>query len=412
MEHFRVIAFTYKTLDLSVLGKLHLSPDDQAAVMGALKVASGIRELMYLSTCNRVELLVYSESEPDTNTLTEWLKIINSRLTDEELTLLTTQAVIYQGEAAITHVLNLVASLDSMVIGEREIITQFRKAYDQCNMAGLTGDFIRLLTRCAIETGKEVYTETDIAKNPVSVASLAYRQLRNAGMQNTARIVFVGSGETNTTLANYFKKHQFANFTVFNRTSVNGEKLAQTLNGQAFPLSDILNYKGGFDVLVVCTGSSEPVITSDIYKQLRGLETGRKIIIDLSVPANVAADVANLNDVHYIDVTSLRELAEANHEKRKGEIVKCETIIKRRVVEFEGMYRERSIELAFSDVPKRVKAIRETALNEVFAREIGNLNIESREVLEKVLTYMEKKYNAVAITTAKQVLLDDRTRFN
>ncbi len=412
MEHFSVIAFTYKTLDLSVLGKLHVTTEDQPAVLGALKVASGIRELMYLSTCNRVEFLIHTEAEPTTTTLISWLKIVNSRLSDAELTLLANQAVIYQGEAAIEHVLNLVASLDSMVIGEREIITQFRKAYDQCNAAGLTGDFIRLLTKCAIETGKEVYTETAIAKNPVSVASLAYRQMRSAGMQNNARIVFIGSGETNTTLANYFKKHQFANFTVFNRTLTNGEKLAQTLNGKAFPLNAIMQYNNGFDVLVVCTGSNEPVVTAPIYHQLRGEENGRKIIIDLSVPANVAADVASKSEVHYIDVTSLRELAEANHEKRKSEIVKCEAIIHRRVGEFEAMYRERSIELAFSDVPRRVKAIRETALNEVFAREIGNMNNESREVLEKVLTYMEKKYNAVAITTAKQVLLDDRTRFN
>ena len=412
MEHFSVIAFTYKTLDLSVLGKLHLTTEDQPAVLGALKVASGIRELMYVSTCNRVELLVHTDLSLAPTTLMTWLKIINSRLSEEELQLMAEKAVIYQGESAIEHVLNLVASLDSMVIGEREIITQFRKAYDQCNTAGLTGDFIRLLTKCAIETGKEVYTETEIAKNPVSVASLAYRQMRSAGMQNNARIVFIGSGETNTTLANYFKKHQFANFTVFNRTLSNGEKLAQTLNGKAFPLNAILDYKAGFDVLVVCTGSTTPVVTSEIYQHLKGNEGGRKIIIDLSVPANVSAEVAALNEVHYIDVTSLRQLAEANHEKRKGEIVKCEAIIRRRVLEFEAMYRERSIELAFSEVPRRVKAIRETALNEVFAREIGSLNIESREVLEKVLTYMEKKYNAVAITTAKQVLLDDRSRFN
>jgi glutamyl-tRNA reductase len=128
---------------------------------------------------------------------------------------------------------------------------------------------IRLLIKQTIETAKEIYTKTNIAKNPVSVASLAYRQLRDLGIKNDARIVFVGAGETNTTLAAYFKKHKFANFTVFNRSLENAQKLATILSGNAFELPELLSYHKGFDVLIVCTGSSEAIITKHIYHHLR-----------------------------------------------------------------------------------------------------------------------------------------------
>jgi glutamyl-tRNA reductase len=292
-----------------------------------------------------------------------------------------------------------------MVVGEREIITQVRKAYEFCNELGLTGDFIRLLTRQTIETAKDIYTNTDIAKNPVSVASLAYRKIRSMGIKNDARILFVGSGETNTILASYLQKHQFANFTVFNRTPENAQKLADILNGKAFELTALSSYDQGFDVLFVCTGSSETIINRTIFEQLLNGEKSKKMIIDLSLPANVAEDVSTDKQVHYIDINSLKLQAEVNLQLRKNEIVKCEEMIKAKTEQFNTLYQQRRVELAFGDVPRQVKAIKDLAMNEVFAKEINTLDTQGKEVLEKVLMYMEKKYNAVAIKTAKEVFL-------
>jgi glutamyl-tRNA reductase len=296
-----------------------------------------------------------------------------------------------------------------MVVGEREIITQVRKAYDFCNMLGLTRDFIRLLVKQTIETAKEVYTKTDIAKNPVSVVSLAYRQLRSLGIKNDARIVFIGSGETNTAMANYLQKHKFANFTVFNRTLDNAKKLAGTLGGQAFQLSELQSYTKGFDVLVVCTASNTKVVTPEIYQQLNQKEEGRKIIIDLSLPVNVSEEVVlGSSKITYIDINSLKEQANANMELRKKEVVKCEEIIRTKSEQFIWLHKERRIELAFGEVPRQVRAIKDLALNEVFAKEISSLDNQSKEILDKVLAYVEKKYNAVAIKTAKNVLLNSK----
>jgi glutamyl-tRNA reductase len=408
LDSFKIIAFTHKNLPFDLIGKLHLNQEEQTTVLGAVKLNFGFDEFLFLSTCNRVELFITTQQELNKVFIKELVLFLNSRLNNVEANELSENAECYLGDDAVEHILKVASSLDSMVVGEREIITQVRKAYDFCNMLGLTGDFIRLLTKQTIETAKDIYTNTDIAKNPVSVASLAYRQLRDLGIKNDARIIFVGSGETNTVLASYLQKHKFANFTVFNRSLANGEKLAAILKGKAFEFSKLNDFKEGFDVLIVCTSSSEPLITKAIFDKLNGKETSKKVIIDLAIPANVEEVVAKDKLVRYIDINSLKSQAEANLELRKSEIDKCEQIIKNKTEQFKWLHKERRIELAFGEVPKQVKAIKDLAVNEVFAKEINLLDNQSKEVLEKVLCYVEKKYNAVAIKTAKELLLNSK----
>ncbi|MBA3682847.1 MAG: glutamyl-tRNA reductase [Bacteroidetes bacterium] len=405
MESFKIIAFTHKNLPFDLIGKLHLNQDEQTTVLGAVKLNFGFDEFLFLSTCNRVELFISSQHELTPVFIKELILFLNSRLNNVEANTLSENAEVYLGDDAVEHILKVASSLDSLVVGEREIITQVRKAYDFCNMLGLTGDFIRLLTKQTIETAKDIYTNTDIAKNPVSVASLAYRQLRDLGIKNDARIVFVGSGETNTVLASYMQKHKFANFAVFNRSLENAKKLAATLKGKAYELKALPDLKEGFDVLIVCTSSSEPLITKAIFDKLNNNETSKKIIIDLALPANVEEEVAKNKLVRYIDIESLKAQAEANLQLRKNEVEKCEQIIKNKTEQFRWLHKERRIELAFGEVPRQVKAIKDLAINEVFAKEINLLDPNSKEVLEKVLSYVEKKYNAVAIKTAKELLL-------
>lgn len=405
VENFKVIAFTHKSLQLDLIGKLHLSPDEQNTVLEGLKLNFGFDELLFLSTCNRVELFIKTDLEIQIELIKSVCLFINSRFTAEELKEIASQAAVFVGDKAVEHVLKVASSLESLVVGEREIITQIRKAYEFCHHIGLTGDFMRLLINHTIETAKEIFTNTNIAKNPVSVASLAYRALREQGIKNEARIVFVGSGATNTVLASYFQKHQYGNFTVFNRSLSNAEKLAKGLHGKAFELNDILKFKDGFDVLVVCTSSSETIISSEIYQSLLNNESSKKIIIDLGIPANVDATVAAQSQVNYIDIASLKAQAEANLQLRKAEIYRCDEIIQQKILAFDALYAERRIELAFGQIPKQVKAFKDLAMNEVFAKELNTLDANSKDVLDKVLNYMEKKYNAVAIKTAKEVFL-------
>lgn len=407
MNTFKIISITHKSAPLELIGKLHLDETHQHDYLGAIKLKLDFKEFLFLSTCNRVEFIVSTEEEITSALLKDLYNLINSRLTKTELTDLLAKTVVYEGEDALTHLFNVSASLDSLVVGEREIITQVRKAYEFCNLLGLTGDTIRLAIKQTIETAKQVYTDTDIAKNPVSVVSLAYRQLRSLGIKNNARVIFIGAGETNVNMAKYLKKHQFANLTVFNRTLSNAEKLASELNGKAYTLDNLKNFTDGFDVLITCTASQEPVITKDIYQALLGNDTSKKVVIDLALPADVDKAVIDNNDIHYIDIESLKKQAAENLLKREAEIVACNKIIAERVEEFKTLFQERKIEVAFGEIPKQIKYIKETALNEVFVKDLNNLDDTSKEVLEKVLNYMEKKYNALTIKTAKKVFLEE-----
>ena len=392
---------------MELIGLLHLDESHQHDYLTAVKLKMELNELMFLSTCNRVEFIIKTEREINSSFLNELFLIINSRITQEQIAELKSAVVVYENEEALTHLFEVSSSLDSLVVGEREIITQVRKAYEFCNLLGLTGDTIRLAIKQNIETAKQVYTDTDIAKNPVSIVSLAYRQLRSLGIKTNARIVFIGAGETNATMAKYLKKHQYANFTVFNRTLVNAQKLANELKGQAFDLTHLKKFKEGFDVLISCTSSEQPIVTEEIYKLLIGKDTSKKVVIDLALPADIDKRVVAQNDLFYIDIEALKKQADENLLKREGEVRACKVIIAHKVEEFKALYQERKIELAFGEIPKQIKYIKETALNEVFSKDLDNMDENSKEVLAKVLLYMEKKYNALAIKTAKKVFLED-----
>jgi glutamyl-tRNA reductase len=224
-------------------------------------------------------------------------------------------------------------------------------------------------------------------------------------VRDNARCIFVGAGQTNSTMAKYLKKHHFSSFTVFNRSMDKAEELARELNGKAYPLSELKNYKGGFEVLVTCTGSKEPVITTALFESLLQGDTDKKIIIDLAVPTDVQAQVLKKFKIEYISVAAIKEQAKQNMALRKKEIRNCEAIIYSRTIEFENILKERSIELAFGDIPKKIREINQLALTEVFAKDVQNLDANSKETVEKIIGYIEKKYNAVAITTAKKVFL-------
>lgn len=407
MNSFKIISLTHKSAPLELIGKLHLDENHQQDYLGGLKIRMDLKELMFLSTCNRVEFIINTDREITTEYISDLFYSVNSRLTKEDLDLLIEKTIIYEGDLALTHLFEVSASLDSLVVGEREIITQVRKAYEFCNLLGLTGDTIRLAIKQTIETAKQVYTDTDIAKNPVSIVSLAYRQLRSLGIKNNARIIFIGAGDTNANMAKYLKKHQYANFTVFNRTIENAEKLAKDLNGKARELSKILDFKEGFDVMITCTSSQQPIVTDEIYRSLNLNDTHKKVIIDLALPADIDKSVITSNDIFYIDIESLKKQASENLLKREGEIEACNSIINFKVNEFKQLFQERKIELAFGEIPRQIKYIKETALNEVFAKEMNSLDSQGKEVLDKVLSYMEKKYNALAIKTAKKVFLEE-----
>jgi glutamyl-tRNA reductase len=405
LKDLKIIAFTHKTTDLSNIGRLHIDSENRKGRLENL-MTNNISELMYLSTCNRVEFVFVSEAKLNKTYLNSFFSCFSNQWNKEEINWAVENCNILEGEDAVKHMFHIASSLDSLVIGEREIITQVRKAFDECSNFGITGSIIRLLINKTIESAKEVYTKTQIAKNPISIVSLAYRKLRELGIKDNSRILVVGAGETNTRMCKFLSKHGLKNLTIFNRTFAKAEALANHIGGNPLSLEKLSSFKQGFDLLVTCTGSEDYLITPEIYDSLLANETSKKTIIDLAIPYDVNPLVLENNPSNYIGIEGLKEISEINSKKRKEELAVCKELIEKQVIDFKQSFKERQVELVMSEVPQKIKEIKEIAVNEVFSKELESMTSDSKEVLDKMLAYIEKKYISVPMKMAKQIFLE------
>jgi len=405
LDKFHSIAFTHRNLDVKDLGLLPIDESKQLERLAHLKSAMNLTELMFLSTCNRVEFIFCSDDTVSTPFLVQFFESIYPEFSNEQKEHFAERADVFKGTNAVEHILSVASSIDSMVIGEREIITQVRNAFDFSRKLNLTGDFIRLVMRHTIETAKRVYTETSIATKPVSVVSLAYHKLREMNIPLDARMMIIGAGATNTTMSRFLRKHGFKNFVVFNRTLTKAESLAKDLNGKAFGLEALEHYEGGFDVIISCTGSDSHIITPEFYKKILIGEESRKVVIDIAVPQDLHPEILSNHAVTHISVDFLQKISNENLKVRSNEIQHVEEIISEALFDFKHLQKVRNVELAMREVPLKVKEIRATAMNEVFKNDLESLDENSKEVLDKIISYMEKKYMSMPMIMAKEILI-------
>lgn len=385
------------------LGKFHVEAEHVLERMNQLKDSLGLHELMYLSTCNRVEFMMVFPSDAERFSTADFFQKFHPDFTEEEVERYSDSAKAWVGINAVNHLIEVASSLDSMVLGEREIITQVKDAYDFAAKNGLAGDMLRIILKQTIETAKRIFTETEIARKSVSVVSIAFHELEKLNPPKNSRILVVGAGATNMNMCRFLVDNDFTKFKVYNRNVDNARPLAELVNSDAFPLSEIDQHEDGFDILVTCTGAAEPVITEEIYHQLKQGEKNDKIIIDLAVPNDVEPEVISNNPTTYISVASLKKISENNLMDRRKELIKVRHLIYESLEEFKELFKLRQVEIQMRAIPEKVKDIRFKAVNEVFSKEIEELDDEAKATLEKVLNYMEKKYVSVPMLVAKQL---------
>lgn len=403
VKRFSVIAFTHTGIGLDKLRHFHLEQLEVREKMTQLKAALDLQEIMYLSTCNRVEIIFVTDHEVNLSFVENLIQHFNSEWDSTRINTVAKKSRFWSGINAVNHLIEVASSLDSMVLGEREIITQVRNAYEYAHKHQLSGDTIRVVIRQTIETAKKVYTETSIAKKSVSVVSLAYQTFSALAIPLDARIVIIGSGVTNQNLAKFLVKGGYRNFTVFNRTLNRAEKLATTIGGKAKRLSTLPDFNEGFDVLISCTGSSDAIIDRTVYRKILK-DKKKKTIIDLAIPEDIALEIIEKYNVNYISIKSIKKVSDKNLAERKKELLKARQIIFEALEDFKQIFKMRQMERKMQSIPKKVKEIRSVAVNSVFSRELENLDEESKEVLEKILNYMEKKYVSIPMLMAKEML--------
>ncbi len=416
LDGFKILTVTHRRTSLQHIEKFVVAHSDEPALrakLEALKAEFGFAEMMYLATCNRVMFLFYTESATPqrglpSNFQSNFFQHINPSL-DEHF--IAENVALLEGRAAAEHLFQVAASIDSLVVGEREILRQLREAYERCQQWDLTGDHLRIAMQGAVVAAKEVYTETRLGDKPVSVVSLAIRELLKTKLPKTARILMVGAGQTNILVAKFLAKNGFQNVAVFNRTLERAQRIANSLKGRAFGFDELANYREGFDCLIVCTGATKAIIDNELYIKLLAGETNHKVIIDLSVPNNVGKEVVELNDVHFIEIEGLRALAQENRSFREQEVTVANELLDLHLADFVAAVRHRRIERALHQVPAEMKAVKEHAMNKVFKKEIDVLDDAARELLERMMSYMEKKCTGIPIKVAKEALATPPTIF-
>ena len=383
----------------------HLDDEVKESRLSNLKQNMGFKELMYLSTCNRVEFTVVCDKPIQDEFLTTFFKNFNPNWSEEEVEFACQSAHLMVGEQAVKHLFDVASSIDSLVIGEREIITQVRKAYEDSHQLGLTGDTIRLAIQRTINAAKAVYTKTRIATKPVSVVSLAYKRLRDLNIREDANYLVIGAGKTNTSMLKFISKKGNSNFTIYNRTLENAQKLVDLVGGKAKPLSELANHNNPFDVIITCTNSSETILTKEVYQKLIGSDSSKKIIVDLAIPGDFDTKLVNDFNVKLIAVDDLKAQADKNLAERAKEIQHCKLVLKEEFEEFKKAFKVRRVELAMKDVPSKVKEIKDRAYSEVFADEIEQLDDHAKDVLDRVVNYLEKKYISVPMKMAREIIV-------
>ncbi len=403
LDGYHVLTLTHRQASLQTIGQAVVHGEDYGATLRLLKSRLGWEELLYLATCNRVVYLFYTPVRPSAGVAQEVLAAVRPELPVELRSEIAAKMRLLHGADAVRHFLEVAASMDSLVVGEREIIRQLREAYERCRDEGLTGDHIRLLLRFTVETAKEIYTTTGIGEKALSVVALAFNRLLETGLRPDARVLLIGAGQTNTLVAKFLNKYGYRNVTVFNRTLAKAQTLADYLGGQALPLDALPEYRRGFDALIVCTGATAPLVTPDLYARLLVGETSLKVVVDLAVPNNADRRIARDFPVHYIEIESLREQAQENLGYREEERRKAETLITAKMRQFRELWHQRQVERALQPVVEEVRAAKNRAFEAVYARELALLDPQSRDLLERMMGYLEKKSVAACMKTMKEI---------
>ena len=408
LDRYKILTVTHRRTNLKNISDFVIrtnKPDDLNFRLEQLKVHFGLNELMYLSTCNRVMYFFETEEPLDEFFVSHFFQYINPELSLQTIRHIDEIVYFYEGADALEHLYEVASSIDSLVIGERQILGQLREAYDQCHAWGLTGDFLRLAVQQAVVAAKSVYSQTRIGDKPVSIVSLAIQKLLRTNLPKNARILIVGAGQTNQLVAKFLLKNEFTQVSVFNRTLEKAEKLAEPFSGEAHALTTLPEYGKGFDCLIVCTGSTDAIITAPLYQKLLNGEEGPKVAIDLSVPHNVSTEVTEHFDLNYIEIEGLRQLAKENLAFREQEVAGAKKLLDQHLEEFPSLLRQRHLERALQQVPTEIKAIKTKAMNEVFRKEVEQLDEETRQLVDKMLTYMEKKCISIPMKAAREVVL-------
>ncbi len=302
-----------------------------APELSYLSNLKGVRELLILSTCNRVEIYAVLEGEEYAEKLLEeFIKL----KTDQNPERFKRYFFLKKGAEAVEHILSIPAGLQSMVLGETQIASQFKEAVALARRYGTIGEILSKLTDAALRAGKRIRTETELSKTPVSVSYIAVLLAKQIfGILEGVKVLVVGAGEMAELTAEYLKREK-AQIFVTNRTFERATKLAEKIGGGVVEWENFKNFLRDTDIVIVSTGASDYLITKKEVEKLIKRRYTPLVFIDISVPRNVEPSVAELPNVFLFNIDDLKEIADKNLKTRSEEAKKGELIVKEEAQKF------------------------------------------------------------------------------
>jgi glutamyl-tRNA reductase len=326
------LGLNHQSAPLDLRGRFAFTLEQLApSLEGLRRKLNGTPEAAILSTCNRTELYV-AAPQGQVQPALDWLAQFGGVGRDA----LSEHAYVLQGSAAARHAFRVASGLDSMVLGEPQILGQLKQAVREAENAGALGTTLHQLFQRSFAVAKEVRTSTEIGSHSISMAAAAVR-LAGQLFEDLAqvKVLFVGAGEMIELVATHFAARTPRHMAVANRTLERGEKLAAHFGAEAIRLTDLTERLHEFDVVVSCTASSLPLIGKGaVERALKARKRRPMFMVDLAVPRDIEPEVAQLSDVYLYTVDELAAQVQTAGEKRQAAVAQAEAIVETGVQSF------------------------------------------------------------------------------
>jgi glutamyl-tRNA reductase len=390
---------SYKTSAVEVREQFSLAKEEIIPFSELLQKETGISNLVVLSTCNRTEIY-FSQEKYDFHLAA---KLVYKTLKQFKGIEKKYWHSFYShaDEDAVKHLFEVASGIDSMVIGEDQIIGQIKEAYMFCTEAALTDAVLMRLFQKSFEAGKRVRTETRIKMGTTSVSGAAVQKCISLyNNLSNKRVLMIGAGETGSLVLQNFHKNGNPKITVTNRTEAKARKLAERHNCTFLPFEHMPGHLFLYDIVIVATGSKTPLVTREmVEKSLETRKNEQQIFIDISVPRNIEQNIEELDAVQLFTIDDFNEIIQSNMEKRKDSLETAHEIIEEIVEAFSEWLSIRSLRPAIQVITYNLQKISKEEVS-------GYNKVDSEEIqmaINDFSKHLAQKYTRLFIKNLKEM---------
>jgi glutamyl-tRNA reductase len=355
---FLVLGLKHKSAPLHVREKVAFPENDIAAPLRAINAMPGVRENLIVSTCNRVEILLAAENGESAEKVREFLADHHGLDRSE----LDPHLYLHRGGEAVHHLFRVASSLDSIVVGEPQILGQVKDAYEYAQEAGTVGLVLHRLLKKTFSVAKNVRTETGIAKSAVSISYAAVELARKIFGETEGRTaMIIGAGEMGELALRHLVNSGIKEILVANRTFEKAVELAKEFGGSAVKYEDLLDYLLVTDIVISSTGAPHVIIHGEDVRKLMGRRKYQPMFfIDIAVPRDIDAAVNDIDNAYLYNVDDLQTVVNTNVKERGKEAEKAEGMIASEVVTFRKWLNSLQVVPTIVSLRQKIDGIRES----------------------------------------------------